>query len=107
MPIGNNIFNIKNFQSKWHIPEKEDSHITKKVENLDNGDKPMEENQSINTEEEIKNEITLDCQEEFSEKCSISKSDLERKLTQESVLKDSRRFNIDLVPKVIFILFVL
>lgn len=67
----------------------------------------MEENQSIDTEEEIKNEITLDCHEEFSEKCSLSKSGLGRKLTQESVLKDSRRFNIDLVPKVIFILFVL
>ncbi|RZC42111.1 rab proteins geranylgeranyltransferase component A 1 [Asbolus verrucosus] len=64
-PVGNNLFNLKNVQIKWHIPEK--------VE-------PKEE----------------------TEENEVNKPAKVTQWTEESLIKDSRKFNIDLTPKLQF-----
>ncbi|KAI4462518.1 rab gdp-dissociation inhibitor [Holotrichia oblita] len=73
--IGNNNFDLKNASQKWNIPEKLES---KNIENVD-GDK------CDSTENEADNGVGV-----------------EEVWTQEKLLQDSRKFNIDIAPKLQF-----
>ncbi|KAJ8956170.1 hypothetical protein NQ318_020721 [Aromia moschata] len=74
--IGNKLFSIENFSSCWHIPR----------------------STCDNKETEIKD--TSKCEGD-SENDELESVPTETGWTQESLLKESRKFNIDLAPKVL------
>lgn len=89
--IGNSIFNIRDFHSKWHIPEKSKIHI----ENVEKSLEALE----IRSDDANANENTEEVQQEENiTKEPVPESSVE--YSQESLLKESRRFNIDLLPKI-------
>ncbi|KAJ8960383.1 hypothetical protein NQ314_006073 [Rhamnusium bicolor] len=83
MRIGNDLFNIENFKFKWHIPEK---RIIVSDDNKNRETKVDEGTLSTEIENEIGEQVNKSTEEEED-------------WTQEILNKDSRKFNIDLTPK--------
>lgn len=77
--IGNDLFNIENIVFNWHIPEQVLSGDVKKT------------NESAEEGSQLKLADDKNCENVES-------------WTKENLLKETRKFNIDLTPKVIIIL---
>lgn len=85
--IGNDIFNIKNFSENWHILE----HSVKEnvIQESKNDQKCLEE--------KFQENVTIP---EIKEEIQITTDTKEEPFSKDSLLNNSRRFNIDLIPKV-------
>ncbi|KAJ8982352.1 hypothetical protein NQ317_013103 [Molorchus minor] len=78
LAIGNNLFNIENFTGTWHIPKKNVC------------------NEAITEHKGMEEEIV---ENDYNE---LKSKPLESVWTQENLLNESRKFNIDLMPKLQF-----